>query len=415
MSAGEETAVRTGFDLDQIRNDFPILHQEVHGKRLAYLDNAATTQKPEQVIEAISNYYRRDNSNIHRGVHELSGRATRAYEDARGRVRRFLNAAEDAEIIFLRGVTEAINLVAASLGQGFRPGDEILITTMEHHSNIVPWQMIAERTGAVLRVAPINDRGELIMEEFERLLSDRTRLVSVVHQSNSLGTVNPIAEIVEKAHRAGALVLVDGAQAASHQKVDVRALDVDFYTLSAHKMYGPTGIGALYGKREVLEKMPPYQGGGDMILSVTFEKTQYSALPYKFEAGTPNIAGPIGFAVAIDYIEQLGLDAIAAHEGDLLAYGTERLSELHGIRLIGTAAHRSSVLSFVLEGVHPHDVGTILDMEGVAVRTGHHCTQPVMKRYGVPATIRASLALYNTREDLDQLIVGLNRVIEVFG
>ena len=414
MSVGEETAVRTELDLDRIRKDFPILHQEVHGKRLAYLDNAATTQKPETVIEAISDFYRRDNSNIHRGVHELSSRATKKYEGARSRVRQFLNAGEDAEIIFLRGVTEAINLVASSLGQGFGRGDEILITTMEHHSNIVPWQMVAERTGAALKVVPINDRGELIMEEFEKLLSDKTRVVSVVHQSNSLGTVNPIAEIVEKAHRAGALVLVDGAQAASHQKVDVRALDVDFYTISAHKMYGPTGIGALYGKRELLESMPPYQGGGDMILSVTFEKTQYSALPHKFEAGTPNIAGPIGFAAAIDYIEQIGLDAISAHEAELLAYGTEKLSALKGIRLIGTAKERASVLSFVLDKVHPHDVGTILDMEGVAVRTGHHCTQPVMNRYGVPATVRASLALYNTREDLDQLIMGLNRVIEVF-
>jgi len=421
MNASNETmapgapGAPPAYDVEAARRDFPILDQRVHGQPLVYLDNAATTQKPESVIRAISDYYRRDNANIHRGVHELSNRATRAFENARGRVRRFLNAAEDAEIIFLRGATEAINLVASSFGQQLAPGDEILISTMEHHSNIVPWQMLSQRAGTVLKVAPINDRGELILEEFERLLSERTRLVAIVHQSNSLGTVNPVAEIVELAHRAGAKVLLDGAQAVSHHPVDVRALDADFYALSAHKMYGPTGIGVLYGKRELLESLPPYQGGGDMILSVTFEETKYNVLPYRLEAGTPDISGPIGLEAAIDYLEQHDLASIQRHEQDLLEYGTELLQELPGIRLIGTARHRSSVLSFVVDGAHPHDVGTILDLEGVAVRTGHHCTQPVMERFGVPATVRASLSLYNTRDDLDRLAAGLRKVIEVFG
>lgn len=409
-----DTKMRPPIDIEQIRQDFPILHQQVHGKPLAYLDNAATTQKPNCVIEAVSQFYRQDNANIHRGVHELSNRATTAYENARSTIRRFLNAGEDAEIVFLRGATEAVNLVAASFGHDFGAGDEILISAMEHHSNIVPWQMLCERTGASLKVAPINDAGEIEMEEFEKLLSERTRLVSVVHQSNSLGTVNPVERIIQLAHAAGARVLLDGAQATSHRKIDVRALDVDFYAISSHKMFGPTGIGCLFGRRELLEAMPPWQGGGDMILSVSFDGTEYNKVPHKFEAGTPHISGPIGMAAAIEYIESIGLDAIAAHEHDLLEYGTARLAELEGVRLIGTARDKSSVLSFVLDDVHPHDVGTILDLEGVAVRTGHHCTQPVMDRFGVPATVRASLAVYNTRDEIDSLVAGLNKVIEVF-
>lgn len=403
------------FDVEAIRNDFPILHQDIHGKPLVYLDNAATTQKPNAVIDAISRYYEHDNANVHRGVHELSTRATKAFEGARARIAKYIGAKEDAEIIFTRGTTEAINLVAFGLRAQLQPGDEILVTHMEHHSNIVPWQMAAQATGAKLVVAPIDDNGELAMDEFERLLTKRTKIVCVVHQSNSLGTINPVAEIVQKAHAVGALVLVDGAQALSHTKVDVRALDVDFYAMSAHKVYGPTGIGALYGKRALLEKLSPWQGGGDMILSVTFEKTVYNKLPYLFEAGTPDISGAVGFAAALDYVEQIGIDAIAAHEQDLLNYGTGKLSALPSLRLIGTARNKASILAFVHESVHAHDIGTILDREGVAIRTGHHCTQPVMARFSVPATARASLAMYNTRADIDRLVAALAKVDEVFG
>jgi len=395
---------------------FPVLNQRVHGKRLVYLDNAATTQKPQRVIDAMNQFYQADNSNIHRGVHELSERSTRHYEEARVKAQRFINAPDWREIVFVRGVTEGINLVAYTFGRRHvQAGDEIVISAMEHHSNIVPWQILCEEKQAVLRVAPINQRGELLLDEFEKLLNPRTKLVSVVHVSNALGTVNPVAEITGIAHRHGVPVFIDGAQAVAHMQVDVQALDCDFYSLSGHKMFGPTGIGVLYGKTEWLNKMPPYQGGGDMIRSVTFAKTTYNDLPYKFEAGTPNIAGTIGLGAAIDYINEIGLDHIAAYEHGLLAYATEQLERIPGLRIIGTAREKAGVLSFVLEGVHPHDVGTILDREGVAVRTGHHCAQPVLEWFGVPATTRASLAFYNTREDIDALIAGLGKVKEIFG
>ncbi len=365
-------------DVQQIRQDFPILRQKIHGKPLIYLDNAATSQKPQAVLDTIQHFYTTDCSNIHRGVHQLSERATAAYEAAREKVRRFLNAAEAREIIFVRGTTEAINLVAYTFGrERLRPGDEILITAMEHHSNIVPWQILCER-GATLRVAPINDAGELLLDEFERLLTSRVKLVCVAHVSNALGTVNPVREIIRMSHRNGIPVLIDGAQAVPHMKVDVRELDCDFYAFSGHKVYGPTGIGVLYGKAELLESMPPFHGGGDMISSVTFEKTIYNVLPYKFEGGTPHIAGTLGLGAALDYITGIGMDRIAEHEHALLEYGTQALSGIPGVRLIGTAREKAGVLSFVLEGVHPHDVGTILDQEGIAVRTGHHCAQPVM-------------------------------------
>ena len=410
-----DTATTTELlDIARVRADVPILHQEVNGQPLAYLDNAATTQKPNRVIDAVADFYRKDNANIHRGVHTLSGRATDAYESARGRVRRFLGAAEDAEIVFVRGTTEAINLVAASFGQSLGEGDEVLISWMEHHSNIVPWQMLCERTGATLKVVPISDRGEFRFDEYERLLSERTKVVSVVHQSNSLGTVNPVREITERAHAVGAAVVIDGAQATSHHRVDVREIGCDFYATSAHKMYGPSGVGVLYGKRERLETMPPWQGGGDMILTVTFEKTEYNGLPHKFEAGTPHLSGPIGMAAAIDWIEELGIDAIAAHEHDLLDYGTAALSEIPGVNIVGTAPGKSAVLSFTMDGVHPHDIGTIVDQQGVAIRTGHHCTQPVMDRFDIPATARASLAVYNTRDDIDALARAVRKVQEVF-
>ncbi len=415
--ASRHAAVPTarGLDVNRVRADFPILGQTVHGKPLVYLDSAATAQKPQAVIDVLRRYYEHDNANVHRGVHLLSERATRDYEDARVSVQRFLNAAGPEEVIFVRGTTEAINLVAQSYARPkLRPGDEVLITAMEHHSNIVPWQMVCEQTGAVLRVAPIDDRGELIVEEYERLLGPRTRLAAVVHVSNALGTVNPVRRLVELAHRQEVPVLLDGAQAVPHGPVDVRGLDCDFYAFSGHKLYGPTGIGVLYGKAALLEAMPPYQGGGDMIRSVRFEKTVYNELPYKFEAGTPHIAGAIGLAAAIEYVTGLGLEAVAAHEHDLLAYGEAALAGVRGLRRIGTARQRAAVLSFVLERVHPHDVGTVLDREGVAVRTGHHCCQPVMERFGIPATARASLGLYNTREDLDALVRALRRVSEVF-
>jgi cysteine desulfurase/selenocysteine lyase len=398
------------------RENFPVLNQRVHGKPLVYLDNAATTQKPQMVLDAMNQFYQADNSNIHRGVHELSERSTRHYEEARVKIQRFLNAADWREIIFVRGATEGINLVAYTYGRrNIQAGDEIVISAMEHHSNIVPWQILCEEKQAILRIAPINQRGELLLDEFEKLLGPRTKLVSVVHVSNALGTINPVGEIARIAHRHGAPVFIDGAQAVAHMKVDVQQLDCDFYALSGHKMFGPTGIGVLYGKAALLNKMPPYQGGGDMISSVTFAKTTYNELPYKFEAGTPNIAGTIGLGAAVDYIDEIGLDRIQNYEHELLAYGTAQLERIPGLRLIGTAREKASVLSFVLEGVHPHDVGTILDREGVAVRTGHHCAQPVLEWFGVPATTRASLAFYNTRSDIDALVAGIGKVKEIFG
>ena len=410
-----ESTASTAYDVTRIRRDFPILHQEIHGKPLVYLDNAATTQKPQTVIDALTRYYSFDNSNVHRGVHTLSMRATQAYEAARKKVASFINAADPAEIVFVRGTTEGVNLVACSYTRCcVREGDEVLISAMEHHSNIVPWQMLCEERGARLRVAPMNRSGELLLDEFEKLLTPKTRLVAVVYVSNSLGTVNPVGEIIALAHAREIPVLIDGAQAAPHLAVDVRALDCDFFVFSGHKMYGPTGIGVVYGKRALLEKMPPYQGGGDMIASVTFEKTIYNTLPYKFEAGTPNVAGVIGLGAAIDYIESIGLPGIAAHEHGLVTYAADRLSSIPGIRLIGTAKEKASVVSFVLEGVHPHDVGTILDREGIAIRTGHHCTQPVMDFFGVPATSRASFGLYNTREEIDALVSAIDKVKEVF-
>ncbi len=402
-------------DVQKIREDFPILKQTVRGKPLVYLDNAATSQKPQVVIDAELRFYLRECSNVHRGVHQLSERATEAFEGTRRKVKEFLNAADLREIIFVRGATEAINLVAHSFGRTrVERGDEVLISAMEHHSNIVPWQILCEEKGAMLRVAPINDHGELLLEEFEKLLNERTRLVAVAHVSNALGTINPIRKIIEMARRRNVPVLVDGAQAAPHLKVDVQALDCDFYTFSGHKMFGPTGIGVLYGKARWLEEMPPYQGGGDMISSVTFEKTIYNTLPYKFEAGTPNIAATIGLGAAIDYLTQVGLDNVGAYEHELLGYGTEALRQIPGVRLIGTAREKASVLSFVIDGIHPHDAGTVLDCEGIAVRTGHHCAQPVMQRFGVAATTRASLAFYNTREELDALAAGIRKVQEMF-
>ena len=408
--------VSTSLDVSSIRRDFPILAQRVHDRPLVYFDNAATSQKPKCVVDAITHFYLLDNANIHRGVHQLSERSTQAYENARVKVQRFLSAADSREIIFVRGATEGINLVAQAYGRKYvGSGDEIVISALEHHSNIVPWQMLCEEKGAVLRVIPINDRGELELDKFEKLLNPHTRLIAVSHISNALGTINPVREIVGASHRWNVPVLVDGAQAVPHMKVDVHNLDCDFYVFSGHKMFGPTGIGVLYGKKRFLESMPPYQGGGDMIRSVTFEKTIYNALPYKFEAGTPDIAGVIGLGAAVDYLNQIGLDAVAAHEHELLEYGTQALEGISGLRLIGTARDKAAVFSFVLAGVHPHDLGTVLDHEGIAVRTGHHCAQPVMDRFGIPATARASLALYNTREEIDSLVTGIYRVKEVFG
>jgi cysteine desulfurase / selenocysteine lyase len=405
-----------GWDVERIRQDFTVLHQEVHGKPLVYLDNAATTQKPQVVIDTLTAYYTRDNANVHRGVHLLSERATEAYEGARRRIQRHLNAASPREIVFVRQATEAINLVAASLGRAVvGAGDEIVISAIEHHANIVPWQMLCEEKGARLKVVPVDDRGDLIVDEYARLLGPRTRLVAITQVSNALGTITPIEEIIRLAHRADIPVLVDGAQAAPHQAVDVRALDCDFFVFSGHKTYGPTGIGVLYGKEAWLERMPPYQGGGDMIKMVTFEKTIYNDLPYKFEAGTPHIAGAIGLAAALDYLDGLGLDRIASWEHELLEYGTELLQAVPGVRLIGTARRKAAVLSFVLDGIHPHDVGTILDHEGVAVRAGHHCAMPVMDRFGVPATVRASLGLYNTPAELETLATAVRTAREIIG
>jgi len=403
------------FDVKKIRNDFPILLQKVHGKELCYLDNAATTQKPQVVINEVSNYYKKLNSNVHRGVHTLSEQATVAYENSRIKIKNFINASSEKEIIFTRGTTEAINLVAQTFGRvNLKEGDEVIISGMEHHSNIVPWQMICEEKKAKLKVIPINDSGELIFEEFEKLLSKRAKIVSVVYVSNSLGTINPVRRIIKKAHESGVPVLLDGAQAIQHIPVDVQELDCDFFAFSGHKIYGPTGVGVLYGKMELLNSMHPYQGGGDMISKVTFEKTTYNSLPYKFEAGTPNIAGVIGLGRAIDYIQEIGVENIAAYEDELLNYATLELSKIDGIKFIGTAKNKSSVISFVFDNVHPHDVGTFLDYEGIAVRTGHHCTQPVMDRFDIPATTRASFAMYNTKEEVDALVTGIKKVLEVF-
>lgn len=396
--------------------DFPILQRQVHGRRLVYLDNGATTQKPLSVIEGEAAYYRESNANIHRGVHWLSQHSTDLYDRSRERVRQFLNAAHAEEIVFTRGTTEAINLIAASWGRSnLGAGDEILLSGMEHHSNIVPWQLVAEQTGAVIRVIPVTDAGELDMQAFSRLLTPRTRLVGVCHVSNALGTVNPVADIIAMAHRAGALVLVDGAQAVAHQSVDLQALDCDFYVFSGHKLYGPTGIGALYGRKALLDAMPPWQGGGDMIHTVSFERSTYAETPQKFEAGTPNIAGAIGLDAAIAYVQEIGLDAIAAHEAALVQYASDALARVPGLRFIGQARHRAGIVSFVVEGIHPHDLGTILDMEGVAIRAGHHCAMPLMTRFGLPGTARASFALYNTMEDVDTLVAGLLKARRLFG
>ena len=409
------STVAPAFDVEKIREDFPVLKQHIHGKPLVYLDSAATAQKPTAVVDALRHFHEVDCANIHRGVHELSQRSTASYEETRVKAKQFLNSKTTNELIFVRGTTEGINLVSSSWGRkNVKEGDEIVISAMEHHSNIVPWQMLCEETGAKLRVIPMNDRGELILEEYRKLLNPRTRMVAVAHVSNALGTINPVKEIVEMAHQAGAVVLIDGAQAAPHLTVDVQALDADFYTLSGHKVVGPTGIGILYGKAALLNAMPPYQGGGDMIKVVTFEKTTYADLPYKFEAGTPNIAGGIGLGAAFDYLNKIGLDKIAAYEHELLLYGTEALSRIPGLRMIGTAREKAAVLSFVMEGIHPHDIGTVLDRQGIAVRTGHHCAQPVMDWFHVPATTRASLAFYNTTAEIDALVAGLGRVKEIF-
>lgn len=411
-----EIDVAGGFNVQKVRKDFPVLQQKVHGKPLVYLDNAATTQKPLAVLDALEHYYRHDNSNIHRGVHALSERATEAYERARVAAQKFLNAADSKEIIFVRGTTEGINLVAQTYGRkNIGAGDEVLITAMEHHSNIVPWQLLCEEKGVKLRVAPINDRGELLLEEFEKLLGPKTKIVAVGHLSNALGTINPVREIVRMAHARNIPVLVDGAQAVPRMPVDVQALGCDFYAVSGHKMYGPTGIGVLYGKAALLEAMPPWQGGGDMIASVTFDKTIYNRLPYKFEAGTPNIADTIGLGAAIEYLNNLGPEQVEAHEADLLAYATSKVESIPGVQIIGTAREKAGVLSFVMEDIHPHDIGTILDREGIAVRTGHHCAQPVMQRFNIPATVRASFGLYNTREEVDALAAGIRKVREVMG
>ena len=415
MTTGDRAATAPVFDVYKVRDDFPILKQRVNGNPLVYLDNGATSQKPQSVIDAIVRYYTTTNSNVHRGVHTLSQQATDGYEGARAKVRQFINAGDDREIIFTRNTTEGINLVAHSYGrQNVGPGDDIIVSNMEHHSNIVPWQMLCEEKGANLRVVPIDDTGELLMDEYEKMLSPRTKLVSITHVSNALGTILPAAQIVRMAHAHGVPVLLDGAQAVPHMPVDMKELDCDFYVFSGHKLFGPTGIGILYGKAEYLEAMPPFLGGGEMIKSVTFEKTIYNDLPYKFEGGTPDIAGAIGLGAAIDYVNNLGFDQITAHEEELLRYCTQALSSIDGLKLIGTAPHKAGILSFVMDKAHPHDIGTILDEQGIAIRTGHHCAQPVMRRFQIPATARASLAFYNTKEDIDALVKGIDRVLEVF-
>jgi len=415
MSVKAAASVETTAAVERLREEFPILAMPAHGRRLAYLDNAATTQKPREVLDAITTYYTSQNANVHRGVHLLSERATLAFEQAREHVAAFFGAGSSHEIVFTRNATESVNLVASSWGgANLRPGDEVLISAMEHHSNIVPWQLACERTGASLKVIPIDDRGVLDMEAFARLLSAKTKMVAVTHLSNALGTINPVAEIIGAAHAAGAVVLVDGAQAAYHLPVDVEALGVDFYVATGHKLYGPTGMGVLYGREARLDAMPPYQGGGDMIASVTFEKSTWNTLPYKFEAGTPHIEGAVALGTAVRFIRRVGFDWIAAHERDLLAYATEAVAAVPGVRLVGTAPDKASILSFVMDDVHPHDIGTVVDRAGVAIRTGHHCAQPVMARFGVPATARASFAMYNTREDVDQLVAALHDVRRMF-
>lgn len=405
-------AVSTTIDVEKIRKEFPILHQQVNGRDLVYLDNAATSQKPLVVINALIDYYKGYNANIHRGIHTLAEKATKAYEETRHTAQRFINAKSEQEIIFTRGVTESINLVAATYGRAFiQEGDEIIISGLEHHSNIVPWQLVCEEKKAKLKIIPISEEGEFDLAAFRSLLSNKTKLVAVNHASNSLGTINPIKEIIALAHQAGAVVLIDGAQAGAHIDIDVQDLDCDFYCLSSHKMYGPTGTGILYGKKDLLEKMPPYQGGGEMIKDVTFEKTTYNDLPYKFEAGTPNIADVVALKYAMDFIQELGKENIAAHEHSLLVYATEKVSKLKGVRLVGTAKNKVGVLSFVIEGIHHFDIGQMLDSRGIAVRTGHHCTQPLMERYCIEGTVRASFAVYNTKKEVDQLVEGLERVI----
>jgi cysteine desulfurase / selenocysteine lyase len=414
-SASAATPVRTTFDVEKIRRDFPILNERVHGKPLVYLDSANTSQKPQAVLDAMDDYYRHANANIHRATHLLSERATALYEGARAKAAAFINAPDPRNIVLTKGTTDGINLVAQSYGRSMlRAGDEIVISWLEHHSNIVPWQLLCEQVGAVLRVVPIDDLGEIDLDQYAATLSPRTKLVAISHVSNALGTVNPIPTVIEQAHARGAVVLVDGAQAAPHFRVDVQSLDCDFYVFSSHKMYGPTGVGVLYGRGELLEAMPPYQGGGDMIASVTFEKTLYNVVPYRFEAGTPNIGGVVGFGAAVDYLMALDREAALAHEDDVLEYASARVREIPGARIIGQARNKTGVLSFLLEGVHPHDAGTILDNEGVAVRTGQHCAQPIMDRYGITATIRASLGIYNTREEIDVLVHALERVRGVF-
>lgn len=415
MTEEKARALLTRFDPELLRKDFPVLHQNIHGKPLVYLDNAATTQKPQAVIDVISEYYKGYNSNIHRGVHQLSQKATDEYEKARVKIQKFINAPKSREIVLLRGTTEAINLVSSCYGRKFlSTGDEIIISEMEHHSNIVPWQMLCEQTGAVLKVIPINDLGELDMEQYKKLLTEKTKIVSVVHASNTLGTENPVKEITRLAHAAGAKVLIDGAQAVQHFKVDVQEIGCDFYAFSGHKLYGPTGIGVLWGKEALLEAMPPYQGGGDMILSVTFDKTIYNEIPYKFEAGTPNIADTIALGVAIDYLENIGMEQISAYENELYRYCEETILPIEEVTLIGRAEKKGSVFSFKLKDVHPHDVGTIMDMEGVAIRTGHMCTQPVMKHFGVPALSRISIGFYNTKADIDRAAEAIKKVLEIF-
>ncbi len=414
--APPQQAAAPALDIERVRKDFPALTQKVHGKDLVYLDNAASAQKPQQVIDAVARAYAYDYSNVHRGVHTLSQNATTAYEEAREKIRAFLGAPTADELIFVRGTSEGINLVAQSYARPrLQEGDEVLISEMEHHSNIVPWQMVCEQTGAKLVVAPINNRGELQLDVFEERLSDRTKIVALVHISNALGTINPVEQVIEKAHARGIPVLLDGAQAAPHEMLDLSKLGADFYTVSGHKLFGPTGIGVLYGRRELLDAMEPYQGGGEMILSVSFERTEYNVVPHKFEAGTPHIVGAIGLGAACDYLSEVGMDAIAAHEQQLLEEATARLQEIPQVRIIGTAEKKASVISFILDGVHAHDVGTILDQEGVAVRVGHHCAQPVMDRFGVSSTARASFAFYNSREEIDRLVAGIHKVLEIFG
>lgn len=415
MNLKIDTAEKKVFDVYKLREEFPILKQMIHGKPLCYLDNAATTQKPQAVINTLTDYYSRINSNIHRGVHSLSEAATKAFEDSRIKVRNFLNASSEKEIIFTKGTTEGINLVANSFGRSnIKEGDEIIISGMEHHSNIVPWQLLCEEKKAILKVIPVSDEGEIILEEFEKLITDKTKLISVVYVSNSLGTINPVEKIIEVAHSKHTPVLLDGAQAVSHISVDVQKLDCDFFAFSGHKLYGPTGIGILYGKQKYLELMPPFLGGGDMISKVTFEQTTFNDLPYKFEAGTSNIADAIGLGAAVDYVQSIGYENIPSHENEILNYASEEISKINGLKIIGTSKRKSGVISFVLENIHPHDVGTFLDFEGIAIRTGHHCTQPLMNRFKIPATSRASFAIYNTKEEVDILVNGIKKVIEVF-